>query len=75
MQKIKLFLLLTLFPVTLFAQIEIKGRIIDKNNSPVQLAEVIMLNLDSKAVGTTLTNEEGFFKIKLVSGYYSLKVK
>lgn len=58
-----------------YSQYNIKGRIIDKNNLPVEFANVIIRNTDSAIVKASITNENGEFSINNVErGTFRLSV-
>jgi hypothetical protein len=77
MKKIGLFFTLftIILPATLFAQVRIKGKIFDNNNTPVEFAETQLLTKDSIAFKSELSNEQGYFSIETKKGVYILLVR
>ncbi|PIE49143.1 MAG: hypothetical protein CSA39_04150 [Flavobacteriales bacterium] len=72
--KLHLFFVL-FFTINLsFSQIEISGKVINEQNQPIDYAEVRLLNADSIAVKSELTNEKGFFIISSKKGSYTFQV-
>jgi hypothetical protein len=68
-----LFLLLS--NATLFAQIKIIGKVINAENTTLNLAEVILSNKDSIAIKNDYTNEKGEFLLETKSGWYKLEIR
>ncbi|TRX33011.1 outer membrane beta-barrel protein [Flavobacterium sp. ZT3R18] len=66
---------LILFSTTLFAQIKITGKIVTKDNIPITSIETILVNKDSLAVKSELTNEKGEFFLEAVQGFYTLQIR
>ena len=63
----KLFLLINfLFAVSVFSQNILKGTVTDKQGKPLEMANVIAIDLsDGSMVGYSITNEKGKYKIEL----------
>jgi hypothetical protein len=59
----------------LFSQTKIKGEIMNFNNKPVSLAEVILFNLDSIAIKSEFSDENGIFELDVKNGFYLLQIK
>lgn len=57
------------------AQIKITGKIINKDKSPLEFAEVILLNKDSMGIKSELANEDGTFQISIQPGRYTLQIR
>lgn len=57
-----------------FSQVVLKGEIIDDNNNPIELADVLLLGLDNKIMEGTITNEEGKFVLEVKKGTYFLQI-
>lgn len=64
-----------LFPIMLFSQIKITGRIVNKDNMPLENIEILMFNKDSIALKSELTNHDGEFAILTGKGDYSLGIR
>ncbi len=64
-----------LFAVQASAQIKITGKIITKNNTPLEFAEVVILNKDSMGIKSELANEDGTFLIAIQQGRYTLQIR
>ena len=74
MKRLLLFVLL--IPLIGYAQFDITGKVVDMNNSPVDYAEVLLLQLDSTAVASKLTNAEGDFSISdVAAGNYQILIR
>lgn len=59
-----------------FAQNTITGKIVGQANEPIEYAEVILHTLDSIAIKSELTNEEGVFTFKdIARGTYKLNIQ
>ena len=78
----KLFLLLMLFPVFIFAQksmatFTISGKIIDGNTKiPLDYATVVFKSIDSnKTIFGGITNQRGNFSIEVEKGFYNSTVE
>lgn len=69
------FLLFIFFNGSVIAQIKINGRIVNKDKSPLEYAEVILLNKDSMGIKSELANEDGTFQISIQPGRYTLQVR
>ena len=68
----RLVLVITLiFPLLIFSQIEIKGRVMDKN-TPVVWANVALINLDGSIITGSITDDNGNFNLNTKSGTYKL---
>ncbi len=53
----------------------IKGTIVNQNNRPVELVEILLVNKDSIAVKNELTNSSGIFEIPVENGEYILQAR
>lgn len=73
--KSALFLLVLLFPIIGLAQLKIVGKLVDYKGNPVESAEVILLNRDSVAIKSQLSNKEGFLNIDINKGNYLLQIR
>lgn len=56
-----------------FSQVILKGKIVD-NNTPIELANVLLIGSDNKIIEGTITNEEGQFVLEVKKGTYFLQV-
>jgi hypothetical protein len=75
-KKFILVILILLFvPFTLFSQIKITGKIVNQKDDVLEFIEVLILNKDSIAVKSELTNSEGKFIIIAEKGEYILQIK
>ncbi|WP_375605132.1 carboxypeptidase-like regulatory domain-containing protein [Flavobacterium davisii] len=74
MKTIKQNLILAILPTISVAQIEISGKIVDKNNVPLQMTEVYLTASDNTSLKNTYTNEDGFFAITEQKGKFDLEV-
>ncbi|WP_264530521.1 outer membrane beta-barrel family protein [Flavobacterium sp. N502540] len=61
--------------ISVFAQIKITGTVNKKDNTPIALAEVILVSKDSIAVKSELTENDGSFTILAEQGLYKLEIK
>lgn len=64
-----------LFFGNIFSQLKIKGVVIDQNNKPIELAEVILLSIDSTAIKNEFTDQNGLFLIEEIKGNYILEIR
>jgi hypothetical protein len=64
-----------LFPVMLFSQIKMTGKIINKDNIPLENIEIFLLNKDSISIKSELTNSNGEFVMSIEKGYYTLGIR
>ena len=72
----KLLLILLIIPSISYSQNTITGKVVEQTNEPIEYAEVVLQTLDSTAIKSELTNEEGIFTIVDVSnGTYELNIK
>jgi len=72
----KLLLILLIIPSISYSQNTITGKVVEQTNEPIEYAEVVLQSLDSTAIKSELTNEEGIFTIAEVSnGIYKLNIK
>ncbi len=58
-----------------FSQIKITGKIINQDSKPVEFAEILLLNKDSVAIKSELTDQNGFFSIDTKQGSYIFQIK
>ena len=68
-------LLIMLIPITLFSQIKITGKIVNQKDEVLELIEVLILNKDSIAIKSELTNVNGEFSLSTEKGEYLLQVR
>ena len=62
------FVFVTLFTVTTFSQIKIKGTVTDSGGRPIPQANILLLkHADSSLVKGTITNEKGQFLLEKIS--------
>lgn len=62
-------------PITLFSQIKITGKIVNQKDEVLELIEVLLLNKDSIAIKSELTNVNGEFSLSTEKGEYLLQVR
>lgn len=67
--------LILLIPIISFSQITITGRVVDIENRPLELVEVILLTKDSIALKSELTDLSGNFTLNEKGGHYLLQVR
>lgn len=60
---------------SLFAQITVKGKIIDTKNNPLELVEILLIDKDSTAIKSEMTTSNGTFTLEAEAGDYLLKIK
>jgi hypothetical protein len=60
---------------SLFAQIKITGKVVDAKNNPVELVEVLLIDKDSTAIKSEMTNNNGDFTLSAEMDDYLLQVK
>jgi hypothetical protein len=53
----------------------IEGTLVDDNNKPIELAEVLLLQKDSTAIASQLSDEKGAFVIQAVPATYILLIR
>jgi outer membrane receptor protein involved in Fe transport len=53
----------------------VKGTIMNQNNKPVELVEVILINKDSIALKSEFTNSNGIFEMQAEKGEYVLQAR
>lgn len=73
--KFRFFFIFILISNICFSQIKISGKIIDANNQPFEYVEVHLLSIDSTAVISKLTDDQGFFLLNIEKGDYIFQVK
>ncbi len=56
-------------------QFQITGKIIDEKNNPIEFAEILLLNQDSVAVKSELSDAKGLFSLETAGSKYILQVK
>lgn len=59
----------------LFAQIKITGKVVDADNNPIELVEVLLINKDSIALRSDMTDSDGNFMIASEADSYLLQIK
>ncbi|NEW78620.1 MAG: TonB-dependent receptor [Gelidibacter sp.] len=70
-----IFLISIFFPVALFSQMRITGKIVDTESKPVEFAEIILMTNDSIALKSELSNENGNFQIENKNGNYIIQIR
>ncbi|WP_378103570.1 TonB-dependent receptor domain-containing protein [Chryseobacterium sp. sg2396] len=75
MRNIILVLLILCSQIFLSQNVQITGRILNNENSPVEFAEVILLKNDSVKIRSEITNANGMFTIDAPKDSYILQVK
>ncbi|WBL25746.1 TonB-dependent receptor domain-containing protein [Zunongwangia sp. HGR-M22] len=63
-----------LFPVIMLGQINLSGKVIDKNNEPVAFANVIVTEKGTDKVKGKTTDKTGSFELKLSSALYEVEI-
>ncbi|MBL4746158.1 MAG: TonB-dependent receptor [Flavobacteriaceae bacterium] len=64
-----------LLSLTATAQIQISGKVLDKESqNPLEFAEIILLNNKSAVVSGIVTDSNGVFKLNAKSGVYKLQI-
>lgn len=71
----KFFLIILLFPLIIFSQSKIKGTIVNQDNKPIELIEVLLLSKDSVALKNSYTDSKGKFEIGFKDDSYILEVR
>jgi outer membrane receptor protein involved in Fe transport len=74
MKKIIIALVLIYSSVS-FSQINVLGKVVNHENNPIDLAEVILINKDSIAQKSELTNAKGEFVLAIAKGNYLLQIR
>ncbi|KUJ61079.1 hypothetical protein AR687_14175 [Flavobacteriaceae bacterium CRH] len=67
--------LLMIVPTIIFSQIKLTGKIVNQNESAIELAEIIIVNRDSTIVKSELSDNKGEFIFVIDSGKYFLQIK
>lgn len=75
MRNIILVVLILCSQIFLSQNVQITGRILNNENSPVEFAEVILLKNDSVKIRSEITNANGMFTIDAPKDSYILQVK
>ncbi|HBV14557.1 outer membrane beta-barrel family protein [Chryseobacterium carnipullorum] len=75
MRNIILVVLIFCSQIFLSQNVQITGRILNNENSPVEFAEVILLKNDSVKIRSEITNANGMFTIDAPKDSYILQVK
>ncbi|WP_163444672.1 TonB-dependent receptor domain-containing protein [Flavobacterium columnare] len=65
LRQIIFYLFILGIPITIKAQFTITGKLMKQSNVPIVMAEVIMSTLENEAISSQLTNEQGYFEIKV----------
>lgn len=74
--KTSLILFLSLLAnLNIYSQIKIKGKVLNTESIPLEYAEVILINKDSIAIKSELTNERGEFLLEAKRGWYKLQMR
>ncbi|MBS7234129.1 TonB-dependent receptor [Flavobacterium psychroterrae] len=68
-------IVLFIFPLFLFAQVKVSGKIVDQNGKTLELMEILMLNSDSTLVKSELSKSNGEFTVFINRGEYLFLVK
>jgi outer membrane receptor protein involved in Fe transport len=74
MKKIIIALVLIYSSVS-FSQIKVAGKVVNHENNPIDLAEVLLINKDSIAQKSELTNSKGEFVLAITKGNYLLQIR
>lgn len=68
-------IVLFIFPVILFSQVKISGKIVDQNGMALELMEILILSNDSTALKSELSKSNGEFVVSTEKGKYILQVR
>lgn len=60
---------------SLSSQVKVTGKVVDNKNNPIELAEVLLIDKDSTAIKSEMTNSNGNFILFVDKGSYLLQVK
>lgn len=74
MRNLLVIVLLFCFSIA-FSQIKLTGKILNQNHKPIEFAEVLLLNKDSVAIKSELSDEKGFFSLDTKQGNYIFQIK
>ncbi len=62
-------------PYTFYAQVEIKGVVVDSSNIPVEFANIVLNSKDKgEVVSGTITDKKGDFKLLTIPGEYKITI-
>ncbi|WP_035652524.1 hypothetical protein [Flavobacterium sp. ASV13] len=70
-----LILFLLLSNSTLFAQIKIIGKVMNAEDTSLNLAAIILTNKDSIAIKNDIRNKKGEFLLETKSGWYKVQIR
>jgi hypothetical protein len=62
-------------PVFVLSQSKIIGVVLNQNNNPIELAEILLKNKDSITLKTELTNVHGEFELSIDKGEFLLQIQ
>jgi len=68
-------LIIVLLPKIAFSQISIKGKIIDSNNKPIEIAEILLISEDSTTLRSEFSDIQGDFTIEGPKRNYLLQIR
>lgn len=63
-----------MYSSALFSQVQLTGKIINQDNTPMSFVEILLSNRDSVVVKSEFTNEEGTFTIVADKDEYLIKI-
>lgn len=66
---------LLLYSSVLFAQVKVTGKVVNSKNNPVELIEVLLMDKDSTAIMSEMTNSNGDFVLSAGVNDYILQIK
>ncbi|WP_264525786.1 outer membrane beta-barrel family protein [Flavobacterium sp. N502536] len=67
--------LLMIVPTSVFSQIKLTGKIVNQNESAIELAEIIVFDQDSTIIKSELSSSNGEFVLLIDSGKYFFQIK
>lgn len=74
-RKIGTLLFFLLFPLSVMAQVNVSGTVLDDNNQPLELASARLLNTQGKMIKGAVTDKNGSFMLPgISSGNYILQI-
>lgn len=66
---------LLLYSSVLFAQVKVTGKVVNTKNNPIELIEVLLIDKDSTAIMSEMTNSNGDFVLSAGANNYLLQIK
>lgn len=73
--KVNCFFFLLLLSISSYSQTILEGTVVDFADKPAEFVEAVIYSTDSIGIKSSLTDENGYFKIEIIQGKYILQIR